>query len=397
MADYYQILGIDRSADSTQVRTAYKRLAFLYHPDINPGNPAAEEMFKAINEAYHVLSDPLKKSRYDARLYSYSTYSDGVDEYWQAVQRQRYRQWHAQQQSSSRYKFDREYFRIQGLAFLTFIIIAGFCFGIVHTVNYIYALRQAELDIQHTQMVMQVNNLFNSGQIDEAFTMIKRLKDENPLEYKFYFAHDSLVRAIRIQAEQEFEANHFPESLHFLEILQQQESPPRLETLKKLAICEYHTGDYMKALQSLKQIYALQPWNLEILYQIGIINLIDLRDPEEALEYFTLGKKIFKDNMTRIYGAAFEIVMNPANTPGIYYEIFEARARTNLELKNYGEAEKDGNWAIFLRAEKPNGYKLRAIAKINQGVGRGLCNDIAMAKKLGAEGMQELERRHCRN
>jgi curved DNA-binding protein CbpA len=61
MVDYYQIMGLKPDASSTAIRSAYKKLAMLYHPDRNPNNPQAEELFKVINEAYQVLSDPIKK------------------------------------------------------------------------------------------------------------------------------------------------------------------------------------------------------------------------------------------------------------------------------------------------------------------------------------------------
>ncbi|HEX7005414.1 MAG TPA: molecular chaperone DnaJ [Trueperaceae bacterium] len=65
MTDYYQLLGVDRAADNSQIKAAYRKLALRYHPDRNPGDREAEEKFKAINEAYAVLSDPQKRSRYD--------------------------------------------------------------------------------------------------------------------------------------------------------------------------------------------------------------------------------------------------------------------------------------------------------------------------------------------
>lgn len=65
MKDYYEILGVSRDATEKEIKSAYKRLAKKYHPDLNPGNKAAEEKFKEINEAYEVLSDPEKRKRYD--------------------------------------------------------------------------------------------------------------------------------------------------------------------------------------------------------------------------------------------------------------------------------------------------------------------------------------------
>jgi curved DNA-binding protein len=63
--DYYKILGVDRNADEKEIKRAYRKLARKFHPDVNPGNKAAEEKFKEINEAHEVLSDPDKRTKYD--------------------------------------------------------------------------------------------------------------------------------------------------------------------------------------------------------------------------------------------------------------------------------------------------------------------------------------------
>src|SRR3954463_5688641 len=63
--DYYKALSLDREASEDDVKKAYRRLARKYHPDLNPGDKAAEERFKNVQEAYDILSDPKKRQMYD--------------------------------------------------------------------------------------------------------------------------------------------------------------------------------------------------------------------------------------------------------------------------------------------------------------------------------------------
>ena len=63
--DYYDVLGVDKSADEASIKKAYRSLAKKYHPDMNPGDAEAEKKFKEVNEAYAILSDPQKKQQYD--------------------------------------------------------------------------------------------------------------------------------------------------------------------------------------------------------------------------------------------------------------------------------------------------------------------------------------------
>jgi DnaJ-class molecular chaperone len=72
--DYYKILGVNKQANEKEIRQAYRKLARKYHPDVNPGDNAAEEKFKEINEANEVLSDPEKRKKYDELSTYYQQY-----------------------------------------------------------------------------------------------------------------------------------------------------------------------------------------------------------------------------------------------------------------------------------------------------------------------------------
>src|ERR1700681_4178691 len=73
--DYYETLGVKKSASAEDIRKAFRKLARKYHPDVNPGDKSAEEKFKSLSEANEVLSDPKKRKIYD----QVGFYSDNID------------------------------------------------------------------------------------------------------------------------------------------------------------------------------------------------------------------------------------------------------------------------------------------------------------------------------
>src|SRR5881398_1349970 len=73
--DYYEILGVKKSASAEEIRKAFRKLARKYHPDVNPGDKGSEEKFKALSETNEVLSDPKKRKIYD----QVGFYSDNID------------------------------------------------------------------------------------------------------------------------------------------------------------------------------------------------------------------------------------------------------------------------------------------------------------------------------
>ena len=123
MTDYYADLGVSKDASADEIKKAYRKLAFKYHPDQNPGDKAAEEKFKKITAAYDVLGDEEKRRQYDNGGYQSDTYqqwtgtySNAYGDFWSwftnanaAQQKQEEHQPYEEYESQPHYTYHYEY------------------------------------------------------------------------------------------------------------------------------------------------------------------------------------------------------------------------------------------------------------------------------------------------
>jgi molecular chaperone DnaJ len=83
--DYYEILGVSKSASADEIKKAYRKVAMQFHPDRNPGDKASEEKFKEAAEAYEILSDQDKRAQYDR--FGHSAYGRYFQPVWRHFRR----------------------------------------------------------------------------------------------------------------------------------------------------------------------------------------------------------------------------------------------------------------------------------------------------------------------
>lgn len=359
----------------------------------------AEEIFKKINEAYHVLSDPLKKARYDSRFYTYETQvsSQAAEDYAREMRRRQHHTRRAYSRPAEKtYSVTGNYFKIQGLAFVVFLVMSGTSFGIVHIASFFFDRYQANIHLENIQKAAEVNALFGSGKIDEALNRIIILNKNSPMEFVFRDTHDSLVDAIGRMAEENFNNRDYKKSLYYFQYFKKYHPIDQSETLEKIYSCQYNLAQYSDALQSLKQLHSEKPWSLELIYRIATINLNHLNNTKEAIFYLDLGEKAFRNNMTDIYGEAFMVMLDPKDIPDRYFEIFILKADTEISQNDLTEAEPDLELAIYLRPQRPEGYRSRAMLNIARERYRTACTDLRKAKELGATDITELQTKYCR-
>lgn len=180
MDNLYSILGLPNFASDEEVKRAFKKLAFLYHPDINPDNKEAEEKFKLINEAYHILANPEKKRKYDEILlyggYTFvPTFNQNIENQQTNQEAYRYARQKQQETSYQKWKLNRGKDERQALIFVAITI--SYLFIIVNTVMGFYARHQ----------YISAVNAYKKGHYQDALHLLRAASGADASFEKAYF------------------------------------------------------------------------------------------------------------------------------------------------------------------------------------------------------------------
>lgn len=396
MLDYYQVLGVARAAEIADIKSAYKKLALTYHPDKNPGNPAAEEHFKQVNEAYQVLSDPYKKASYDLLLnyrehrqvHTPGNYTPprprtpGADR--SVYDRYGKFSWKAapKYKTAAPYKVDKHYFRNQAITLATVFILSLLITGVFQLNSYLQGLEKAKREAENLAAVGKAQEFYNRGEYRAAIQLITQLIRQQPIEHMFYEAKENMISGLTLDATDKFDHHLFREAISELEILRDFQKPMRLSTWEMLAKSYYEVEEYKKAAHAYDYILMRDESNIELIMKIGDIYLEKLGMSEKAWDYYTEARYKFKEFQNASYGEAFELVVPLENFPEEYYQMFYKRGKLNISLEKYSEAIRDFNWAVSIRPSYGEPYYLRAICRSNTNSAQRACLDIDKAIAL---------------
>lgn len=384
MKDHYRTLQLSRYATPDQIKLAYKRLALKYHPDRNPGSMAAEEKFKEVNEAYQVVGNPEKKVRYDM-LYDYQNFKQEPK---LSFSEQRYQPYHYQRPRKpayrySQYTFDKNYFKHQALAilfvfFVSFIVIAGL------KINDFLEYREKEqVRLTNQKVLSSAHVKFNMGDFYGALQMIQGLVESNPSSFTFEVEKDSMINELYQKARRQYVMQDYQNAIFNFLTIREFQKPQSLETLEYLGRCYMATEDFTKAASLYEYMYLRDRYNLDLVLRIAKLYHYKINDSSKSLEYYDRAKNLFKERQRQLYGNAFELVMDPQNTPDMYFDIFYNRAKFNMEYGDFETAATDCNWASFLRPETGQVYHMRAMCYLAMGNQKRACDDYKTALGKG--------------
>jgi len=349
--DYYDILGVPRSADLGQIKQAYRSLAKEYHPDKNPGNKAAEEHFKLVNDAYNTLADPDQRETYDlslevANVHVYETrYRERPPAYYAYTVQQSAEQ---EETYSKATKVKAGIF-VGGLIF----IVLGFTFGLQYFASEHY-FDQGKTFYEDGNLMAALSNLdmalrdlgARNKDAAEIAAIITLYKYDEPKTALYYIDHG-------------------------LKFAKDKQTKARFYYWKGL--CSKRLYHYPVAIYCFQKAMQYQPVNDSALIELGQIYAYSMCDYDKGKAYFAE----VKDNSQYIQDALF----------GLGY--------CNYHLKNYFEALVHFQSYTRIQPDDPRGHYILGLSKVKLNQNTSACTDFQKANDLGMTEAQAILYQYC--
>lgn len=358
-SDYYKILGVKPSASMEEIKLAYRKLAKKYHPDRNQGNPAAEEKFKQITEAYDMLSNSSKRAIYDFSgdgayaqpwVNTY-TYQGQHDTFTYKNKKKRHPLQGKKKEGFWRMQSKLAYGLILSAVVIT-VVLAGL-FGMRFYANYQFnnGLKQYE-EKQYILALKNIEeslNLFGSKNPQAYLLASKILIDE----YKNYDRALSYInKGLNIKADKAITAK-----LYYLK-----------------GKCLKNLNQFKSAYTSFK-LAAIMELPLDSLhFELAELNCFVFKNYEDAIE-----------NFTALIG------VNPG-----FSDAYLGRAYSFQKLEEHNKAIEDANMYIILNEQDGSGYYLKAVSEAALNKRKIACEDLKKAMALGTKDSEGLMSKVCK-
>jgi curved DNA-binding protein CbpA/Tfp pilus assembly protein PilF len=387
--DYYAVLGLGANATAEEIRLAFKRMAMRYHPDKNKGNLAAEEQFKRINEAYQVLSDPVKKSHYDySRWEALLQTTTPKETYHTKFQRKPY-PYPPTRPFNPGYQFDARYFwGIFGA--LMFVIVLG---ALVTTAfSYLKidkeTLRQKE---QHAQQLAKARKMFLQGQYALALVSIKNLDKEYPTHEPFARERESMTTEVGRLGKARLEAGDYIQAIALLQLALEHQRRQDLELLHHLAQAYKEINQWEKALATYEYVQVRDKDNLPVNLELArLLNQQDGRE-DQAMAYYDRVKQIILTQQLLNKG---QVVLDNSTT--YLSTLMTEMGTAKRQLGRPSEAIDDLSLALQLDPNSLSAYQERAEAYRDLGLRAKACEDFQHIEKMDSLLGKDLLKKHCR-
>lgn len=377
MINYYHILGVSPNATSAEIKSAYKSKARSFHPDKHDGDKNMEELFKQVNEAYQILSNPYKRSNHDMMLrYGEAPPANPRPAY------QQYNQPRRPPQARRFYRPQVSNFRATAYAFLIAFSIALIMKTGMYISNEYEARERAELLATRRLLFDQVKSAHDQGNLGKSLHLLSDMGYFLTEEGEMQAFKESLVVEIRDKADRLFEAGAYEQAIAHYDLLQDFAVSNSITYLKKMAAAYQGMGDVGKALEVFQLMHLYGYRTTSFYLEMGQLYENGIKDLDMALNYYKIGADMASSEYEVTIGKAYPIVINASMVPALHYQIYMKVADTHLKLQQYQEAVDAVSWTKDIWPDSLIQFRIEAEAYHALGQKSNMQDAMARAKRI---------------
>ncbi len=371
MKTYYQILEVHVKASQQEIKWAFKKLAVQHHPDKNPDSPEAEELFKQINEAYQVLSDPYSRARYDLSLTI--QVSNAVKQTERSRPPYAYHKYRRKPILWEQVK-SKENLRNTLYAFLFTVGIGCLVFGVFEGRNTYYRWKHRRYLEERYLVYQQAVVLKESGNVYASLVKINELGSlDYTYEAEIENFKENLLSFIFRQANSQLKAGNYQEALENYRLLKSHGISYSIIYNRNLANCFWGLELYDSALLVYDQLKDYQLERPDAYLKSAIVYQ-QKGEKKKALESLELANKACIQEYKDFFGNAYVLMISAKNIPVRHYSIYTQSARLHLALHNYEKASKAASWLMATWKDSLVNYETYALANYEMGNYKEACS-----------------------
>jgi curved DNA-binding protein CbpA len=382
LLNYYDLLGISITASGEEIKAAYKRLALLYHPD---KNPATEELFKEINNAYQVLSHPELRARYDLRL-QYQQENEATPPPAPNYRRPNPYTYERRYRPRPKFEYERwlskENLKSTLYAFLIALAIGTLTMTTIWVNNYYQEKEyQAFLETRRATFLVIKSN-FESGNYQQALDKLALLgglrKEESDIDqYK-----KDIINQLYETGMAAYEAHNYPKAIRYFDLISPYYLAQTVDFKKILADCYLGVNNYQMGLSLLNEMLTNGMQDVQTILKIANVHESILKDYNRALEYYEWGNRISLQEYEGRYGKAFALILNNKNVPTDYYELYYGLARMYQNTGQHQKALDAAKWSTAIWPDSTDNFIIRGNSALALKNTRLACAEFRKAKKI---------------